>query len=93
VVNGRQFTLKGTAGVLRDLGDQYIAGRNGKPPSSTKPFVRIVCEIEHHEVVSTGIVADESPDKHPHEWTKQTLISLEEAMEAYTVEVIAASHC
>jgi hypothetical protein len=30
--------------------------------------------------------------KRPWEWTNRTLISLEEAMEAYIVEVIAKSH-
>jgi len=56
-------------------------------------FVRTVCEIEHHYVVSLGIVADESPDKHPREWTKQAVISSEEATQAYMVEVTAEFHC
>ena len=43
-------------------------------------------------MVSSGIFADEFPDKNPREWTKQGLITLEEATEAYMVEVIAASH-
>jgi hypothetical protein len=33
--------------------------------------------------------ADEISDKHPREWTKQALITLEEATEAYMVEVTA----
>jgi len=49
--------------------------------------------MEHHDVVSSGIFADVFPDKNPREWTKQALITLGEATEAYMVEVIAASHC
>jgi hypothetical protein len=56
-------------------------------------FVRTVCEINHHDVVSSGIFADEFPDKRPREWTKQALITLEEATEAYMVEVTAEFHC
>jgi len=52
-----------------------------------------VCEIEHHDVVSSGIFADEFADKHPREWKKQALITLEEATEAYMVEVTAEFHC
>jgi len=80
-------------GVRRELRNEFIAARNGKPPWSTKAFVRTVCEIEHHDVVSSGIFADEFPDKRPHEWTKQALITLEEATEAYMVEVTAEFHC
>jgi len=65
--------------------------RNGKPPWSRNAFVRIVREIEHHDVVSSGIVADEFRDKGPLEWAKQALKTLEEAMESYMVEVIAES--
>jgi hypothetical protein len=92
-VNGRQLTIYHTAGVCRELRDQFIAARNGKPPWSTKAFVRTVHEIEQHDVVSSGIFADEFPDKHPREWTKQALITLEEGTEAYMVVVIAVSHC
>ena len=66
---------------------------NGKPPWSSKAFIRTVREMEHHDVVSSGILADEFPDKHPCEWTKEALIALKEAKEAYMVEVIAESHC
>jgi len=52
-----------------------------------------VREIEHHDIVSSGIFADEFPDKRPREWTKQALITLEEATEAYMVEVTAQFHC
>jgi len=49
--------------------------------------------MEHHDVVTSGIFADEFLDKHPHDWTKQALITLEEATEAYMVEVTAEFHC
>jgi len=55
--------------------------------------VRTVREIEHHNVVSSVIFADEFPDNRPREWTKQALITLEEATEAYMVEVTADFHC
>jgi len=56
-------------------------------------FVRTVSEMEHHDVVSSGIFADEFPDNHPREWTKQALITSEEATEMYMVEVTAEFHC
>jgi len=57
-----------------------------------KAFVRAVREIEHHDDVSSGICADIFGDKLPREWTKKALNTLEEATEAYMVEVIADSH-
>ena len=57
-----------------------------------KAFVRTVRDIEQHDVVSSGMFAHEFPDKNPREWTKQDFITLEEATEAYMVEVIAESH-
>jgi len=75
------------------LRNKFIAARNGKPPWSTKAFVRTVREVEHHDVVSSGIFPDEFADKHPREWTKQALVTLEEATEAYMVEVTAEFHC
>ena len=92
-VNGNQLTVNRTVVVLRELGDQFMAGSDGKHPLSTRVFVCTVREIEHHNVASSGIVADEFPEKHPQERTKQALITLEEATEAYIVDVIAASHC
>jgi len=50
-------------------------------------------EIEHHDVVSPGMFTDEFPDKHPQEWMKHVLITLEEAMDAYIVEVTVEFHC
>jgi len=84
VVNGCQLTVQCTAGVQRELHDQFIAARDGNPPWSTKAFVRTVRHIEHHDAVSSGILADECPDKHPRECTKQALITLEKAADAYT---------
>ena len=80
-------------GVSRELCNELIATRTGKPPWSTKAIVRTVREIDHHDVVSAGIFADQFPDKRPREWTKQALITLEETTEAYVVEVTAEFHC
>jgi len=79
--------------VRRELHDQFIASHNGKSPWSTKSFVWTVREIEHHEVISSGIFADEFRDKRPREWMKKALKTLEEATESYMVEVIPGSHC
>jgi len=68
-VDNGQPTIKHTAGVHRELRDQFIAARTGKPPLSTKAFVHKVQEIEYHNVVSSGICADEFRNKHPREWT------------------------
>jgi histone H3/H4 len=48
----------------------------------------MVRKIEHHDGVSSGIFADKFHHKGPQEWTKQALKTLEEATEAYMVEVI-----
>jgi hypothetical protein len=58
-----------------------------------KAFVPTVRQIEQYDVVSSGTFVDEFPDKCPREWTKQALITLEDATEAYMVEVIAEYHC
>jgi hypothetical protein len=68
-----QLTTYCTACVLRERRDQFIAARNGKPPWSMKAFVLTVHEIEHDDVVSSGIFADEFRDTTPWEWTKQGL--------------------
>jgi len=90
---GGQSTVQRTAGVRRELRNEFLAARNGKPPWSTTAFVRPVREIEHHDVVSSGIFADKFADKHPREGMKQALITLQEATEAYMVEVTAQFHC
>jgi len=91
-VNGHQLTVKCTAGVRTDLCNQFLGARNGKPPWLWKAFVCTVREIDCRDVVSSGILADEFPYNHPHEWTKQALITLEEATEVYIVEVIPKFH-
>jgi len=91
--NGGSLTLFRTAGVRSELRNEFIAGCNRKRQCSINAFVRTVREIEHHYVVSFGSFEDELPDKHPREWTKQASITLEEAMEAYMVEVTAEIHC
>jgi len=90
---GGELTGYDTARVRRELRNEFSAARQGKPPSSTKAFVRIVREINHHDVVSSGIFADEYADTHPREWTKQVSITLEETTEAYIIEVTAEFHC
>jgi len=92
-VNGRQLSVSCTLGMRRELHDKCIAARNGKPPSSTTAYISTLCEIKHHDVVTSGIFAYDFPDKHPREWTKQASITLQEAAEVYIVEVIAESHC
>ena len=70
-----------------------MAAQTGKPPWSTKAFVRRVREIEHHDVVSSGILADKVCDKQPKESTTWALNTLEEAQKVYIVEVLAKSCC
>jgi hypothetical protein len=91
-VDDRQLGIQDTAEVQRELCDQLIAFSIGKPPWSTKEFLCAVREIEHYDVVSPEIFADEFRDKRPQEWTKQTLKTFDEAMEWYMVEVIPGSH-
>jgi len=55
-------------------------------------FGRTVREIDHHNVVSSGIFADKFGDKRRRECTKKALNTLEEATEANMVEVVADSH-
>jgi len=80
-------------GVCRELRNQFISASDRIPLWSTKAFVHTLCKIAHHDVVSSRTFADEFLDKHPQEWMKQMLITLEEATEAYMVELIAKSHC
>ena len=91
-VDDGQLTVERTAGVHTELRDQFIAPCNGKPPWSTKQFVRTVHKIEHHHVVSSGIVTDKFGDQCPREWTNQSLKTSGEATGSYMVEVTADSH-
>jgi len=90
---GGEFTVYPTARVRGELHNEFIAAQNGKPPWSTKAFVHKVRKIGHHDDVSSGIFADEFPDKHLLEWMKQASITLEETTEAYMVEVTAEFPC
>jgi hypothetical protein len=80
-------------GFSRELRNECLAARKGIHPWATTAFVRTIRQIEHHDVVSTGIFANDSPDKHPRQWMKQALIPLEEATEEYIVKVTAELHC
>jgi hypothetical protein len=91
--NGGQLTVKRTVGVRRELGNEFIDARNGKSPWSTKAFICTVHESTHHDVLCSGMFTDEIPDKHPREWTKQAVITLQDATEAYMVEVTAEFNC
>jgi len=92
MVNDGQLTVQYTAGIRKKLRGQCISAHNSKPPESTKVFVRKVREIELHDVVSSGNIDDEIRDEHPQKWTKQSIVTLEEAPEAYMVVVIAESY-
>jgi hypothetical protein len=92
MVNSRQLTVKYLVSVRRVLSDQCITASNGKPPWSRKAFVCRVHTMEHHDILSYGIIGDKFHDKHPRESTKPASITVEEAMEAIMVEVIANSH-
>jgi len=72
---GGRVTVQCTVGVRRELRNEFIAARNGKPPWLTNAFVRKVREIGHHDVAGPSMFADEFPDDHPCEWTKQPLIT------------------
>jgi len=58
VVNRHQFTVYHTAGVRRELHDEFVTVCNGKSPWSTKAFIPTVREIKHHDGVSSGIFAN-----------------------------------
>ena len=42
-------------------------------------------------MLRSGIVADEFSDRNPREWNKRARITLEDATEAYMLEVLAES--
>jgi len=74
-------------GVRRELSNNFITACKGKPLWSTTAFDCSVCEIKHHDVVSSGFFADESPNKHPRWLGKHGSITVRESTEAYMVEV------
>jgi len=88
-IEGRQLTISQTAGLLREQRDQFISTRYVKPPWSTNPLVHTAFKIKHHDVVSSGIFANEFSDKHPCEWTKLALTAQDDPTNAFTLEVIA----
>jgi len=92
-VSGHQLTVQGKSDECIDLCEQFITTFKRKPPWSTKAFLRTVRNMLHHDVVNSGIFRGECPNKYPCEWTKDVLITLDEATEAYMVQVIAESHC
>jgi len=63
-----------------------------KPPLSTKLFIRALPGIKHRDVIGFKSLANDIHDTHRCDWTKQASMTLEEATEAYMVEVIAESH-
>jgi hypothetical protein len=77
--NCSHLTVKLSPGVHRQLRNEFIAASNWQLPWSTEAFVYTVRKIENHDVFSSGMFTDEFLDKHPREWTKQALITLEEA--------------
>jgi len=93
VVKDHQSTVYYTAGVGEELPDHVLAACNGKSPWSTKAFVQTVRELKHQDDIITRIFIVKFPNKNPAEWTTQAVITLEEAKDAYMVEVFAESHC
>jgi hypothetical protein len=63
-----------------------------RSPDPGFPPHRTASDIENWDLVSSGIIPDEVTDKNPREWTKQALITSEEATEVYMVEVVAKLH-
>jgi len=91
-VDGCQPTIWLTAGLRKELHNQFLAAHNGKPPSSTKAFVCSARETKYRVIGSSGIFPNAFSDKHPWEWMKQLLTTLEDATERYMVEVIVESN-
>jgi len=77
--------------VRRELCGQFLAAHNRNPRWSSKAFLHTIRDFEHHDVVSSGIVAYEFSDKNPRECTKEAATTLEDATEECMVEVPAES--
>jgi hypothetical protein len=75
-----------------ELQEQFKQSRKGYPPWSTKAFVRTVCEIEHHDIVFSGVLADEFSDERSPEWIRGASHAVEEATEEYMIEVLTITH-
>lgn len=91
-MNSGQQTIFCTAGVHRELHDEFIGTPNGKPPGSAKESFHTICEIEHQNVVSIGVFKDMVCDKHPSYWTRHYGNTFENVTEGYSVVVIAECH-
>jgi hypothetical protein len=90
-VDGWYIGIRCTVCIDRTVQNPFRAACYGKHPRSTKAFISRVCNIRHHDVVSSGIVVHSMYEKPPQEWTKQALITFEEVPEAYKVETFADS--
>jgi len=63
-----QLLIQWTAGVGRELHEEFIAARNSKPPCWTMTCVCIVHAIEHYDVVSSVPMTAGWHDKRRREW-------------------------
>jgi len=81
-VDGSQLTWNCTAGIARELCEQFVVAPNKKPTCLPKAFIRMVHEVEHYDVVSSGLFADQFHEKCPWQCTKWALNILKEATEA-----------
>jgi len=88
VVDTDQPPMCCIAGSCRELLDQFIAARIGQAPLATTESVHTGREIDHDDIVSSGISVDRCRDKHPRKCTKEELRTLEEAPEPYRVVLI-----
>jgi len=92
MVDGHQLTMSCTAGICRELHDQFIAACSGTSSWSIKAFVCSFHEMEYQNVVSSGIVKVELHNQlHQQSGTPATN-TLKGATEAYMVSIIGKSH-
>jgi hypothetical protein len=92
MLNSRELTVYHSAGVRREPRDQFTAACYRKCPWSINEFICTVRDIIHHDDVSCGIIEQELRDNHPQGWSKQDIITFDEATEEYIIEGTAASH-
>jgi hypothetical protein len=74
------------------LWEQFKHSRNGNCPWSTKTFVRTVCEIEHHDIVCSGVFANEFSDKLLQVKTGGAFNAWKEATEEYMIDIVTVTH-
>jgi hypothetical protein len=65
MVNSHQLTVYCRVGIHQMLHDERISADKGKTPWSTKTSVCTIRNMSHHDVLSSGILADELPYNHP----------------------------